>query len=161
MGCVSNTITADHDPAASDLVMSNGLTSVFSSVLLLNGSDLARAHWEVATVAWLAERDQSTVGLGVVGFDVSNLGWTPVRYAEQKQFLLRTVDAAMARRRWEVLSYEPNAELLLPCLAAFRDLVSDRGLPQGTLRLDLVFGRTAVRRGEVPSARRLPHRPDD
>jgi hypothetical protein len=61
---VSNIISADHDPVAEDVVMSNGMTSVFLSVLLLSGSDLARSDHEVATVAWLAEQDQATVGLG-------------------------------------------------------------------------------------------------
>jgi len=73
---VGNIISADHDPTAGDVTMSNGLTSAFLDVLLLSGSDLARTDSEVATVVSLAERDQSIVGLGVVGFDVSELGWT-------------------------------------------------------------------------------------
>jgi hypothetical protein len=53
---VSNIISADHDAATEDVVMSNGMTSVFVSVLLLSGSDLARSDWEVATVARRARR---------------------------------------------------------------------------------------------------------
>ena len=120
---VGNIISADHDPTAGDVMMSNGLTSVFLDVLLLSGSDLARTDSEVATVVSLAERDQSIVGLGIVGFDVSELGWTPDGFDEHKQFLLKTVDGAVAGQRWDVLGYEPSTERLLPCLAEFRELV--------------------------------------
>jgi hypothetical protein len=119
---VGNIISADHDPAAG-VVMSNGLTSVFLDVLLLSGSDLARTESEVAAVVSLAERDQSIVGLGIVGFDVSELGWAPDRFAEHKQFLLRMVDGAIAGQRWDVLDCEPSTDRLLPCLADFRELV--------------------------------------
>jgi hypothetical protein len=120
---VGNIISADHDPNARDVMMSNGLTSVFLDVLLLSGSDLARTDSEVATVVALAERDQSIVGLGIVGFDVSELGWTPDRFLEHKAFLLRMVDGAIAGQRWEVLDYEPATERLLPSLADFRELI--------------------------------------
>jgi hypothetical protein len=98
---VGNIISADHDPAAGDVMMSNGLTTVFLDVLLLSGSDLARSDSEVATVVSLAERDQSVVGLGIVGFDVSDLGWTPDRFDDHK----------------------PRTDRLLPCLADFRELI--------------------------------------
>ena len=37
---VGNIISADHDPTAGDVTMSNGLTSAFLDVLLLSGSEL-------------------------------------------------------------------------------------------------------------------------
>jgi hypothetical protein len=120
---VGNIISADHDPTAADVMMSNGLTSVFLDVVLLSGSDLARTDPEVVTVVSLAERDQSIPGLGIVGFDVSELGWTPDRFAEHKQFLPRMVDGAVAGQRWDVLAYEPNIDRLLPSLAEFRELI--------------------------------------
>jgi hypothetical protein len=86
-------------------------------VLLLSGSDLARTDAEVATVVSLAERDQSIVGLGIVGFDVSELGWASDRFAEHKEFLLRIVDTAMAGHRWDVLDYEPNCCRASPSFA--------------------------------------------
>jgi hypothetical protein len=120
---VSNIISSERDPGTDDMVMSNGMTSVFLSVLLLSASDLARTDWAVATVAWLAERDQSTIGLGVVGFDVSELGWTRENFSGQKLFLLGIVDAAIAKHRWDALSYRPNDELL-DYLADFRGLIA-------------------------------------
>ena len=120
---VGNIISPDHDPAATEVMMSNGLTSVLLDVLLLSGSDLARTDAEVATIVSLAERDQSIVGLGIVGFDVSELGWASDRFAEHKEFLLRIVDTSMAGHRWDVLDYEPTPDRLLSCLAEFRELL--------------------------------------
>jgi hypothetical protein len=121
---VGNIICADHDPAATEVMMSIGMTSVFLDVLLLSGSDLARTDAEVATVVSLAERDQSIVGLGIVGFDVSELGWASDRFAEHKAFLLRIVDTAMVGHRWDVLDDEPTPDRLLSCLAEFANSLS-------------------------------------
>ena len=120
---MGNIVSADHDPNATEVMMSNGLTSVFLDVKLLSGTDLARTDTEVATVAWLAERDQSIVGLGIVGFDVFELGWAADRFAEHQQFLLRMVDGAVAGQRWHLLDYEPNRDRLLSSLAEFRELI--------------------------------------
>ncbi|OBG85591.1 hypothetical protein A5699_23650 [Mycobacterium sp. E802] len=121
---MSNRITADHDPAVADITLSNGVTSVFLSVLLLSGSDLARDDHQVATICWLADRDDSLVGLGTVGFDVSELGWTAAGFDAQKQFLLQVVDTAVHRHRWEVLSYQPDAASLIEYLTAFRSMIA-------------------------------------
>jgi hypothetical protein len=121
---VGNIISADHDPAATEVMMSNGLTSVFLDVLLLSGSDLARTDAEVATVVSLAERDQSIVGLGIVGFDVSELGWASDLFAEHKEFLLRIVDTAMAGHRWDVLDYEPNPAVCCRASPSFANSLS-------------------------------------
>ena len=120
---VGNIISADYDPTLPVVMMSNGLTSVFLDALLLSGSDLAHTESEVSTTVWLAHHDQSTVGTGIVGFDVSELGWAVDRFHEHKQFLLRIIDGAMAGQRWDVLDYEPNPDRLLPCLTDFRTMI--------------------------------------
>jgi len=48
--------------------MSNGLTSVFIEVLVISGSILANTDREKELIIWLAQRDQSVVGIGTVGF---------------------------------------------------------------------------------------------
>lgn len=87
--------------------MSNGGTAVLLSVLLLAGSDLASTPWERGCVRWLSEHDQDVFGLGVVGFDLSEICMTTADFEAEKTFLLRLVDTALARHRWEVLSYDP------------------------------------------------------
>lgn len=58
---------------------------------------------------WLAESDQTVMGLGMVGFDVSELGWTAEAFDAQKRFLLEVIDAALAREGWERLPFELDA----------------------------------------------------
>ena len=53
-----------------DIQMSNGLTDVFFNVLVLSGSALARTDSERRLVVWLAEKDQSRMGYGAIGFDL-------------------------------------------------------------------------------------------
>lgn len=56
--------------------MSNGLTSVFIEVLAISGSILAKTNREKEMIIWLAQRDQSVVGIGTVGFDIDEMPWT-------------------------------------------------------------------------------------
>jgi hypothetical protein len=89
------------------LSMSNGATAVVLDVLLLSGSDLAADPWEEGFVRWLASRDQSVIGIGIAGFDIDEIAWTPAGFAAQHAFVLRVIDAALARQRWELLGFEP------------------------------------------------------
>ncbi len=93
-----------------DLQMSNGGTTVFLSVLLLAGSDLASSDWEKTLMVWLAEKDQAVTGSGVVGFDLSQIKWDAVSFLEQQSFLLKVIDLALERHRWSVLGYEPGPD---------------------------------------------------
>jgi hypothetical protein len=101
--------------------MQNGATDVFISVLLLAGSDLAETVWEKEFITWLAGRDQSIFGLGMVGFDIGEIAWDPDRFAGQKAFVLAVIDTSLRRHRWEILDYDPPYVHL--DLAAFRILV--------------------------------------
>jgi hypothetical protein len=105
------------------LSLSNGATSVLISVLILSGSDLASSDWEKELITWLAEKDQSVFGLGIVGFDIDDIAWDKNRFEEQKTFLLRTVDLAMERHRWNLLDYDPP--YAIEYLKKFRTLVED------------------------------------
>jgi hypothetical protein len=120
---VGNQITSERVPGAPELDMSNGLTAVFLDVLALAGSDLATDEWERAFVYWLVQHDQERTGLGSVGFDVGDMGWTEARFEAQRTFILRVIDGALARTRWDELPFVPGEELVLPALRAFRLLV--------------------------------------
>jgi hypothetical protein len=90
-----------------DLKLSNGGTSVLLSVLLLSGSDLAETEWEKELVTWLAGRDQNILGLGVVGFDIAEFAWSKADFPAQKAFLLKMIDLALTKHRWDALDYDP------------------------------------------------------
>ncbi|WP_405662610.1 hypothetical protein OG379_14085 [Streptomyces sp. NBC_01166] len=91
------------------LKMTNGGTAVFVDVLMLSVSALAREPWHFRFAALLTLQDQSVMGRGVVGFDLSELDWgdTPQERAAAKNFLLRVLDLALSRHRWDELTYEP------------------------------------------------------
>lgn len=107
--------------------MSNGLTDVFINVMVLSGSRLVRTVDEKRLVVWLAERDQSRVGIGAVGFDIGEMPWSAERFGECKAFLLNMIRGAEKRLGWETLDYSPNGEMIFPVLKRFFELVYEFG----------------------------------
>ncbi|MEU1468673.1 hypothetical protein ABZ434_10680 [Streptomyces sp. NPDC005761] len=107
------------------LRMTNGGTAVFVDVLMLAVSSLAHAPWDFRFAALLTLQDQNVMGRGVVGFGLSELDWgdTPQERAAAKDFLLRALDLALSRHRWEELTYEPpHAEAYL---RTYRSMVEE------------------------------------
>ncbi|MGW6613340.1 hypothetical protein ACWGA0_07765 [Streptomyces erythrochromogenes] len=91
------------------LEMTNGGTAVFVDVLVLAVSALAREPWHFRFAALLTLQDQNVMGRGVVGFGLAELDWgdTQQERAAAKDFLLRVLDLALSRHRWDELTYEP------------------------------------------------------
>ncbi|MCM2415163.1 hypothetical protein [Streptomyces sp. RKAG290] len=91
------------------LHLSNGGTEVFLDVLLLAVSELAERPWEHRFAALLTWHDQNAVGRGAVGFDLAEIDWgpSPQERAAAKGFVLRVLDLALRRHRWDELGYEP------------------------------------------------------
>lgn len=105
------------------LNMNNVGTAVFISVLTLAGSALAQTQRDKEFVIWLAEHDQAVIGLGTVGFDISEMPWTQTNFEAEKHFLIRVIEAAQAKTGWNLLDYQPGGKLLSH-LATFHHLVS-------------------------------------
>ena len=101
---MANTISSQHSSEAS-VPLSNGAMSVLMSVLVLAGSQLAQSDWERRFVAWLARRDQSIFGLGMVSFDLADIPWTEAWEAE-RAFALRVIDLAHTGHRFADLDYD-------------------------------------------------------
>ncbi len=93
---MANTISLSSKIAhlTDSLRMSNGLTSVFIEVLVISGSLLATTYREKEIIIWLAQRDQSVVGIGTVGFDIDEMPWTVDSFEREKEFVLYTISAA-------------------------------------------------------------------
>ncbi|MEU2669557.1 hypothetical protein ABZ622_11895 [Streptomyces sp. NPDC007164] len=92
-----------------DLSLSNGGTAVFVDVLMLVVSDLAESVWEYRFTTLLTLQDQSVMGRGVVGFDLEDIDWgrSPRERTAAKDFVLRMLDLALRRHRWDELGYDP------------------------------------------------------
>ena len=43
----------------------------------------------------------------MVGFDLGDIGWERVSFEEQKAFVLRVIDLAANRNRWDALAFDP------------------------------------------------------
>jgi len=108
---------------ADDIHMSNGLTSVFIEVLAISGSILAETDREKEIIIWLAQQDQSVVGIGTVGFDIDEMPWTTEHFDREKEFMIRAVSGAIEGLGWERLSYEPNKEMVIRCLEQFKLMI--------------------------------------
>ena len=93
---------------ALDLDLSNGGTEVFVEVMMLALSALAGDEWDFRFAALIARQDQYVMGRGAAGFDLEDVDWgsTPTERARAREFVLRTIDLALARHRWEDLGYE-------------------------------------------------------
>lgn len=105
------------------LGMSNGLTSVFIEVLVISGSILAKTDREKEMIIWLAQRDQSVVGIGTVGFDIDEMPWTTDFFEREKSFILDTISNAADGLGWEKLNYEPRQDWVVNCLNQFGSMV--------------------------------------
>lgn len=117
---MSNIITLNSDAIS----MSNGLTDVFINVLVLSGSRLAKNVDEKRLIVWLAEKDQSKVGMGTVGFDIREMPWSIDRFEENRSFLLEVIGRAKDKTDWSKLDYSPNEKLLFPVLNGFSEMLS-------------------------------------
>lgn len=82
-----------------DCAVSNGEMAVLLTALGLSGSRLAGTEEERRLIVWLMEHDQSVLGLGAVGFSLSELPWERERLAEGQDFLLRTIGGCQSPSR--------------------------------------------------------------
>ena len=74
---MGNIISFDGNVSENDnsLSMSNGLTDVFLDYLLVSGSELAKTDSEKILIVFLAEKQQSVIGIGNVDFDIIEMPW--------------------------------------------------------------------------------------
>lgn len=118
---MANVVTYEARPDIPCIRMSNGLTSVFVSVLALGASELAKTDRQREFAVWFASHDQM-YGLGTAGFDVSELPWLLDTFSSDREFVLQGIRAAKARVGWERLGYEPH-EWVQHRLDQFRAMV--------------------------------------
>src|SRR6185437_7986728 len=107
--------------------LTNGGTDVFLSLMQFALSDLASSDWEQALALWFAWHDQNLVGLGVMGFSLEEVHWDAAQFPEQKAFLLRAIDSALAGYRRAELCYDPPYVDLY--LREYREIVEPFELP--------------------------------
>lgn len=105
------------------LRMSNGLTSVFIETFCLAGADLAKEQFEKDLMIWFGQRDWVIIGMGVEGFDISEIIWDIRIFSEQKRFVQLVIENIFEKSNWEYLSFEPNTDLLFEKLDGFKKMI--------------------------------------
>lgn len=103
--------------------MSNGLTSVFIETFCLGGADLATENFQRDLMIWFGQRDWAIMGMGVEGFDISEIIWNNEEFDNQKKFILDVIDSVSKKKNWEKLSYNPNEDFLFGRLDVFRRMI--------------------------------------
>ena len=121
---MGNRITNECVDASESLKMSNGLTSVVISLLVLSGSALAESEYEKLLIVWFASRDQALSGMGTVGFDLNEIPWTVEQFEAEKHFLLAVIRRAQSMQDWGRLCYEPREDWALTSLEKLSQMIS-------------------------------------
>jgi hypothetical protein len=111
------------DSTIESISMSNGLTSVFIDVMVVSGSALACSDREKEFIIWLAQRDQSAVGIGTVSFDIDEMPWSPEGFEEEKSFLLKVITHGCNELGWDKLHYEPRKDRIMNVLLCFQQMI--------------------------------------
>jgi len=94
------------------VTLSNGATSVLYHTLLLSGSKIAQTSWEKRFMIWLAERDQNVIGSGIVGFDITELGWNNEEFEKEKSFIVKSLKSSLEKKEWQNLPYNPSEKII-------------------------------------------------
>ncbi len=105
------------------MMCSNGVMDVLLTTIGLCGSDLAEQWYEKDLIVWLMEKDQSVVGLGTVGFDVSEMPWQKLYLQEQKEFFCKTLQCIKKCVGWDTLDYTPNKVLLFEKIDVLQKMI--------------------------------------
>jgi|GEM_PF-513239 len=102
---------------------SNSRTIVVFSVLIINGSRLAKTRRKAEFILWLAQREQDVFGLGMVGFDLGDLPWSLDDFEKEKIFLLKVIESAKEELGCGVVKLGTHPEVLRGDLEDLRMLI--------------------------------------
>lgn len=124
---MGNVISFNSTVSDDSLSMSNGLTDVLIDYLLISGSELAVSKSEKRMIVFLAEKQQTVIGIGNVDFDIIAMPWQAFSFEADKAFLLKVVDYARSLsfqdNTWGKLGYKPNREHIDYALNGFETLI--------------------------------------
>ncbi|MDE6671158.1 MAG: hypothetical protein K2K16_03080 [Ruminococcus sp.] len=113
-------VTKDDD----SLKMSNILTDVLIDGLLVGGSELAKTESQRRLIVFLAEKQQSVVGLGTVGFDIIEMPWQTETFDTDKEFMLEVIKYISQENWWQNIGYIPSPEAIEYVLNGFEILIN-------------------------------------
>ena len=121
-----------------DFKLSNGGLDWAIDCLLISGSELAKTDSEKRLIAFLSERNTSTLGLGVAGFELPDMPWEAETFEADRAFLIRTAEHArevmQKPETKQMLDYSVAPERVDECMdefiALFRCMTADLIVPE-------------------------------
>lgn len=82
---------------------------------------------EKRIIVYLAEKQQTIVGMGNVGFNITKMPWQADSFEADKTFVLETINNArllsLQQSVWNRLGYEPDQKLIEYALSRFNALI--------------------------------------
>lgn len=108
-----------------EVAMSNGLTAVVITTFGLSAVSVAKTDTQKSLAVFILEKDQSYVGLGAVGFSLSEMPWKLETFIQDKKFFLQVLVGIKQEVGWQTLNYEPSKELLFPIIDQLIGLVGE------------------------------------
>lgn len=87
------------------LALSNRSAVVLFDVLSLAACALARTEWEQRFAVLCC--DSTRIGLGMDGLSIDEVPMAKESWQQNCDFVLRVIERARTRYRWDVLGYEP------------------------------------------------------
>lgn len=108
-----------NDPPEEKITVSDAGTDALIAVLSLAGSQLAVSDNQKQLIVWLSEHDRR-LGAGFLGFCIADMPWSPETFMQDRNFMVRVVDAASEELGWDTLASKPDAMQLRPILGWFR-----------------------------------------
>ena len=121
-----------------DIRLTNAGISWAIDCLLVSGSELAKTDSEKRMIAYLCERNTSTLGLGVAGFELPAMPWKAETFEADRAFLIRTAEHAkevmQKPETQQMLDYSVKPERVNECMdefiALFRCMTADLIVPE-------------------------------
>lgn len=106
-----------------NIKMSNGLTIVVYSTLIVSMSKLAQSERDFDFYYWLADHDQTVFGIGNVSIDLDEMPWALENFDNEKQFILRVIEDAQKNLGYQIFDFGTHPEHLRGNLEDLRMLV--------------------------------------
>lgn len=99
-------------------------TDLFMKSLLISISNLAKNKWEKDFGIFIAERNQNILGGGLVGFDLSELGFSAQSFESQKKFVVDIIRNSIINETWNAFNYvTDNKSKMIDYFLKFEQLI--------------------------------------
>ena len=112
-------------PVEEWLSMSNLGTDCFFELLVNVSDGMEMTNDQKLLIEFIAnQKEINNVAAGTAGFEIEeDMPWGKRTLQEDKQFMLKLIEKAKDPESWKNLDYIPNADIVVPWLDKFADMI--------------------------------------